>query len=474
MLSIMSSGSSVRRPFRVVVPVAVSAVAAAGLAAVVTGLTVSEVSAAGERERDSRALSAVRSSLERLSGALVWNEDASSSYGAIAPAAADALAKMELVVKVSPELIPRGESFVETLERLDAESSYLREVSSVPGYEPGVLDSVMFLTGSVAEWQHAVVSIGDQLTDPSPVEAGAPVDPLAVDVDSSAPAGTVFRDREDGPELVVVPAGSYRAGSTTAEHEQWGVPAGRRHFELPERDVAIGAPLAFGRTEVTVAQFQAFVDDTGYQVRGGARWWDPDDATAMVFNADLDYLNPGFPQSSNSPAVALTRQDATAYVEWLSETTGQMYRLPTEDEWEWAARAGSSTAFPWGDEIEAVNQYANSFDATADAASNFRWSGTPVEDDYPHTAPVGSFEPNAFGLYDVIGNAREFTADDWVADLSSAQNDGSARTPEVPFPVLRGGAWNYQPQNLRLDYRSAYFSSEVATNMFGFRVVREL
>lgn len=225
---------------------------------------------------------------------------------------------------------------------------------------------------------------------------------------------------------------------------------------------------------MTVAQFRRFIDDTGYEVRGGARWWDPADPTAMIFNAELDWTNPGFAQSDESPVVAVTRQDAEAYAGWLSETTGQAYRLPTEDEWEWAARGGTQTIFPWGNEIGAVGRYVNSYDVTSLEFNAFGWGSTPVTDGFPYTAPVGSFEPNGFGLYDMIGNAREFTADDWIRDLRGASADGSAHDGQQPFPVLRGGAWNYQPQNLRVAYRSAYFSSEIATNMFGFRVVREL
>lgn len=415
---------------------------------------------------------ATRNALERLEKALTWTQDAGTTYAAVAPRAQQALKALERQIRLAPESVPDSDTYLEALDRLVTESTYLAERTGAPDFEYGVLDSEMFLKGSVAEWQHAIRTMNERLNDAAPT-AGTYVGTLA-SISAESDPGTVFADRIDAPSMVVIPAGSYLAGSTDAEHASWDVPEARRDFELPQREVTINYQYAVSQTEVTVDQFQAFVDDTGYRVRGGARWWDPADPSAMIFNPELDYTNPGFEQTGNSPVVALTREDAQAYVDWLTETTGESYRLPTEDEWEWAARGGADTTFFWGNDLSQVSLYANSYDLTSFEANRFGWDNTGVVDGYEFTSPVASFAPNGFGLYDVTGNAREFTADNWVRDLSDASNDGSAHNGEVPFPVLRGGAWNYQPQNLRLDYRSAYFSSETATNMFGFRVVRDL
>ncbi|CAN7177984.1 SUMF1/EgtB/PvdO family nonheme iron enzyme [Microbacterium maritypicum] len=412
---------------------------------------------------------AAHRALDDLEESLVWRSDAKTTYGAVVPAVNEAI----LALDEDRSRIPQYESFKTALERLQVESTYLLDLATQPGYQPGVLDSVMFLQGSVAEWQYRVASMDDSLkkrdkTRPARVEGSR------ADVSAQTQPGTVFRDLPGLPEMVVVPKGDYVAGATAEEQQIWNVPENRRDFETPQRDVTISEALAFGTTEVTVGQFSAFVKETKYRPRGGARWWNPQDPSAMQFNAALDYLNPGFPQTTDSPVVAITREDANAYASWLSAKTGETYRLPSEDEWEWAARGGATTTFYWGDDLSRVNEYANSFDLSSKETNGFGWDSTGVDDGYPYTAPVASFAPNGYGLYDVTGNAREFVADDWVQDLSAAANDGSPHDGGVPFPVVRGGAWNYQPQNLRLDYRSAYYSSETATNMFGFRLVRVL
>lgn len=412
---------------------------------------------------------AAHRALDDLEDSLVWRSDAKTTYGAVVPAVNEAI----LALDEDRSRIPQYESFKTALERLQVESTYLLDLATQPGYQPGVLDSVMFLQGSVAEWQYRVASMDDSLkkrdkTRPARVEGSR------ADVSAQTQPGTVFRDLPGLPEMVVVPKGDYVAGATAEEQQIWNVPENRRDFETPQRDVTISEALAFGTTEVTVGQFSAFVKETKYRPRGGARWWNPQDPSAMQFNAALDYLNPGFPQTADSPVVAITREDANAYASWLSAKTGETYRLPSEDEWEWAARGGATTTFYWGDDLSRVNEYANSFDLSSKETNGFGWDSTGVDDGYPYTAPVASFAPNGYGLYDVTGNAREFVADDWVQDLSAAANDGSPHDGGVPFPVVRGGAWNYQPQNLRLDYRSAYYSSETATNMFGFRLVRVL
>lgn len=416
----------------------------------------------------------LRAQLNLLANTLQWNGTTQATYAPIETAVLSAYSTLTLLAYENPNAIPQAAKFSEVLKRLISESHYLVELSAAADYEPGVLDTVMFLTGSVDEWQVAISTISKNLELPSSYRAARPGQSTARGIGRTTGPGIEFRDVDAGPVMVVVPTGTFTAGSTVDEQDRWQVPANRRDFELPQREVQIATPLAFGKTEVTVAEFDTFVRATSYQPRGGARWWNPANSTSMRFNPNLNYTNPGFPQTPDSPVVAITRQDAVAYAGWLSTITGATYRLPTEDEWEWAARGGSNDTFFWGNDIVQVALYANSHDNTSKQVNEFPWQNTPVTDGFAWTAPVASFQPNGFGLYDVTGNAREFCADTWVRDLSYAARDGQAHNGVAPFPVLRGGAWNYQPQNLRINYRNAYFSSEVATNMFGFRLVREL
>ncbi|PFH61130.1 hypothetical protein XA68_18137 [Ophiocordyceps unilateralis] len=435
----------------------------------VASMTVPDVSSTGQ----------LQMKLSELSESLRWSGTTHSTYAPIEPAARAAHSILVSLAATDAKAVPRAQEFIDTLSRLVAESHHLAELSRPRTYKAGFLDSATFLTGSVNEWHHTIRLMMANLTQPSSYRPPQPRSKMAGDskVDQSTKPGTEFRDWDQGPTMVVIPTGSYTAGSSDAELKEWRVPADRQPYEQPQRRVHIAKPLAFSRTEVELSQFEAFVQETKYQPRGGARWWNPDDPTVMVFNPHLDFRNPGFPQQANYPVVAITRQDAWAYTNWLSVVTGHKYRLPTEEEWEWAARGGTNTTFFWGNDrhVELANLYANTYDQTSQKANRFQWPAANVTDGYAYTAPVASFRPNGFGLYDMTANAREFMADSWVPFLGSvAANDGSVHTGPAPFPVLRGAAWDYTPRNLRINYRNAYFSSEVATNMFGIRLVREL
>ncbi|MFJ3959166.1 formylglycine-generating enzyme family protein [Arthrobacter sp. NPDC090010] len=438
-------------------------------AAVVTSLMFGSTAALAAPARHSSAPS-TEDALTALADSLAWKDGTLATYSEVSTKVRAAIEELDR----SARPIPQKPGYRASLQRLEQESDYLAQLAGQPGYANGVLDSVMFLKGSLAEWKFAVEQIRDGLYERSTVRPATPGVSTAPEVGPRTAAGTVFQDLGGGPDMVVIPTGSFTAGATDEEQSAWDVPANRRDFETPRRTVTIKEHLAFGRTEVTVGQFRQFIRETGYQPRGGARWWNPADPSAMVFNPELSWDSPGFPQSENDPVVAVTVADAKAYTAWLSARTGESYRLPTEDEWDFAAHGGATTPFFFGEDLNHADEYANTFDKSSKATNGFGWDNTPVDDGFPYTAPVASFKPNGFGLYDVTGNAREFVADTWLRDLSGASNDGSIHRGPAPFPVLRGGAWNYQPQNLRLAYRSAYFSSETATNMFGFRLVRDL
>ncbi|KFH48182.1 Sulfatase-modifying factor-like protein [Hapsidospora chrysogenum ATCC 11550] len=399
-----------------------------------------------------------------------------ATWAPVEVGASNALQTLLSVADADPEAVPQASWYADSLGRLLAEARYLTDLSEPSTYTHGALDNEGYMTDSVNEWHYTINRIAQNLGKPSRYRPPRTEGSQAKDISEETKPGTEFRDHDAAPKMIVIPTGCYTSGSDPEEHDRWNVTEDRRAFEYPKREVCIRTPLSFSVTEVTVEQFDTFVKESGYDIRRGGRWWDPDHPTAMVFREDLDYLNPGFPQTDDSPAVAMTWQEAIAYTKWLSDLTGERYRLPNEDEWEWAARGGTQDTFFWGDDVWEVDSWANSYEQTSQAANQFRWSAINVTDGFAYTAPVASFRPNGYGLYDVTANAREFMADTWVVDLGApgVPRNGSVHVGPAPFPVLRGGAWNYNRKNLRINYRSAYFCSEVASNMFGIRLVREL
>jgi len=165
--------------------------------------------------------------------------------------------------------------------------------------------------------------------------------------------------------------------------------------------------------------------------------------------------------------------DAVAYAQWLSAKTGHRYRLPSASEWEYTARAGSETVYPWASNGSNACAFAN----VADASAAHRYPGLTVfacDDGYPNTSPVGSFKANALGLNDMLGNVFQWTQDCWHADYRDAPEDGSARTDgDCSERELRGGSWFTSPEYVRANYRN-HFAADYRTSSVGIRLVRDL
>ncbi|MEX3609535.1 SUMF1/EgtB/PvdO family nonheme iron enzyme [Rothia sp. LK2588] len=279
----------------------------------------------------------------------------------------------------------------------------------------------------------------------------------------------------------VIPAGTFEMGGDQAEWERHNVDDYRRVWESPKHPVTIRRNFGIMPTEVTRDMFAAFVAETGYAMpAGGVGFPAPpqsQDPNSSMYRPGVTWQNPGIPQNSGSePVVQVSRVDAKAFARWLSAKTGQNWRLPSEAEWEYAARAGTTTAYYWGEDINDGNEYAAGYDVRTDAATGYGFKPMMETDDgAAYTAPVASYKPNAWGLYDMTGNAREWVADYWEPNLESGPYTEQARTSGVEeFPVLRGGAWDYMPQNLRIAYRSAYYNNYIHSNMWGFRLVRDI
>ena len=277
-------------------------------------------------------------------------------------------------------------------------------------------------------------------------------------------AGTVFRDCPYCPELVAVPPGRVAVGSPEGE-------AGRNGGEQPAQSVAIPSAIGVGKYEVTRAQFARFVRDSGYSASGGCFVWN---GSRYEQDASKDWRNPGFAQTEREPVVCVNWNDAKAYTAWLTKKTGRRYRLPTEAEWEYAARAGNQTSRPWGDSASDACRYANVADAAAkrNVPGTASWTFHECNDKRAYTAPVGSYRPNAFGLYDMLGNAWEWTEDCLNEESAGAPSDDADRSSNsCGRRVLRGGAWVDSPAFVRYDFRF-FIGSDDRDFYVGFRVAR--
>ena len=263
--------------------------------------------------------------------------------------------------------------------------------------------------------------------------------------------GTVFTDCADCPEMVVIPAGRSMQGAVAGEEERAALFAQFRHRSEPRHAVDVKS-FAAGKFEVTRGQYRMFAQATERGSDGCFVW------TGTRFEKDSarDWRNPGYAQDDSHPAACVSWDDASAYGEWLSRKTGKRYRLLTEAEWEYAARAGTTTTRFWGDAENMSCDYANGADFTTQARVSAArdWAIAGCNDRYAYTAPVGSYRANAFGLYDMLGNVEEWTQDCWNANYSGAPADGSAwSTGDCALRAVRGGAWDDAPVGLRAAYR---------------------
>ena len=281
--------------------------------------------------------------------------------------------------------------------------------------------------------------------------------------------GATFKDCPDCPEMVVIPARRFVMGAAPGEEEGEKLPENFRNRSQPQHGVDV-ASFSAGKFEITRGQYRAFADATGRSSSGGCFVW-----TVDKFEKDQskDWHNPGYRQDDLHPVACVSWDDAKAYTVWLSQKTGQEYRLLSEAEWEYAARAGTTTRRFWGDDGDQSCGYANGADQTTKAqVPGWKYLIANCNDRYAYTAPVGSYRANAFGLYDMLGNVWEWTEDCWNENYNNAPTDGSVWTSgNCSLRVARGGSWGGSPQNLRSALRSgdttAYRSSGV-----GFRVAR--
>jgi formylglycine-generating enzyme required for sulfatase activity len=231
--------------------------------------------------------------------------------------------------------------------------------------------------------------------------------------------GDIFRERlkdgNDGPEMVLIPAGRFRIGDITGNGYD---------SEQPVHEVSVES-FAMGRYPVTFAEYDYFCEATNREKPEDEDW-----------------------ERDNRPVINVSWYDAVTYTEWLSEQTGQQYRLPTEAEWEYAARAGTETDYWWGNDIDKTK-------------ANYNWN-------LGHTSPVGDYDANPFGLFDTVGNVWERICSEFTNEYNGKEKQCVTEASRLSF---RGGSWNTNARSVRSAYRSRFTPTFRNSNV-GFRVSR--
>ena len=276
-------------------------------------------------------------------------------------------------------------------------------------------------------------------------------------------AAAEFRDCPDCPRMVRVPGGTFRMGDDS--------PFAKPH-EKPVHAVTLPA-FAVGEFEVTRGEFAAFVAATGYASSPGCTN-DRDLDGRWGFDPTASWRDPGYAQTDREPVVCVAWADASAYAAWLAGRTGRPYRLLSEAEFEYAMRAGTTTEYWWGDHADDLCPYANGGDLAAQKQFPM-WPAANCNDGHVFTAPVGSYRPNAFGLYDMAGNAWEWTQDCYEPSYDLQPRDGSGYTGgSCGHRALRGGSWGWGTPDLRSAQRNGLLAPTIKGADIGFRVARSL
>ena len=270
----------------------------------------------------------------------------------------------------------------------------------------------------------------------------------------------------DGHAMVMIPAGTFRMGSRLQPEEiqaRYGYDFTLEAYtgwkdQLPEHEVNLTREFWIGKFEVTNAQFRLFIRATDYQTEAEIEGWGfahTDEGFAK--QEAVNWRTPGWEIAPDHPVVFISWNDANAYIQWLNSTSDNQFGLPTEAQWEYAARAGTDTEFFWGDDPDLAGDYANVLDAYFE-----------IEDGHRYTAPVGSYTANPWGLHDMTGNVWEWCADGYEPYQSQPATDPSGDA--AADRVDRGGGWDSPRYNARFANRGAASAGFRTVNL-GFRLL---
>ncbi len=282
----------------------------------------------------------------------------------------------------------------------------------------------------------------------------------------SGEKGRFWVEPVTGMTFVWIPEGCFRMGSEEAEQ-------GRDRDEGPSHEVCLDG-FWIGQREVTREEFRRFVEASGYVTdaeREGYSWvytgsWEK--------RGGYSWRRPGFYQDEAHPVVHVSFQDALAMAKWLGEKTQDSFGLPTEAQWEYACRSGRMEARFWGEAPHEACSYANVADRTA--AKDFpSWTVHGCSDGFVFTAPTASYQPNAYGLYDMLGNVWEWCADgyDQNAYRKHGPKNPAMLDSNVTARVIRGGSWYSRPEHVRCAKRDALSRPDRRSQDLGFRLIRQ-
>lgn len=295
---------------------------------------------------------------------------------------------------------------------------------------------------------------------------------LAFAQQTASPPDT--RDCPVCPDLALVPPGNFVIGSAPD-----AVELDPATGEAPAVAIAMTRPFHVSRREITVGEFRRYVEATGAEPAAGCRVW----LGGQWVHEQRNWRDPAFalPPRDDEPVVCVNWEDARGYAEWLSKESGKRYRLPSEAEWEYLARGGTSFPRFWGERdshegvaLSLACDYANVYDSSAVDAYHFPWPNARCSDRAVTLAPGGQYKPNAFGVFDIIGNVREWVMDCYTASYAGRPEDGRAWTWQggCEQKGVRGGSWASRPRNARAPARGAELTALRQSDL-GFRVVRD-
>ncbi|MHC9085877.1 formylglycine-generating enzyme family protein [Luteimonas sp. RIT-PG2_3] len=276
-----------------------------------------------------------------------------------------------------------------------------------------------------------------------------------------------------GPQMVVLPHGGFRMGSAAGE-------AGADQNEQPQHPIRFDRGLAMAIHEISVGEFRRFIEATGHQTRAVRRGYSmayDERSGNFIRRSKVDWQSDyrGARAGEDMPVLHVSAKDAAAYADWLSAQTGAVYRLPSEAEFEYALRAGTTTRYPWPGDVPPLG--AGNFTGALDRSPGGRnWTNAFAGhgDGYWGPSPVGRFDPNPWGVHDLAGNVSEWVADCWHDNYRRAPKDGSAwLNPGCRNQVIRGGSWASSPAQTRSAWR-ALAPVDTTNARIGFRVVRVL
>lgn len=271
-----------------------------------------------------------------------------------------------------------------------------------------------------------------------------------------------LKDCPDCPELVIIPEGSFIMGSPETEE-------GHESTETQHR-VVISKPFAIGKYPVTKGEFRQFVAQSGYNAKGKCS--SLDEQGNMIESEQFNWETPGFDQTDDDPVICVSAIDAEAYATWLSKKTGKNYRLPSESEYEYAARAGTTTARYWGESQDDGCAYANGHGYESE--KEFFGKMANCDDGFVYTSPVGNYKPNAFGLYDMLGNAWVWCADCWHDDyLEGPDTEAPWDKEGCKIRVMHGGSFISHYTSLRAAARHKA-EEELRYHNYGMRIARDV